>query len=108
MYRHIPSKPRRIQVPIDSPRVLTPIDSNAWEAEEAELEVSTDICKVCNTQHERPVAFHELVLDDSSSSSGIENPNEAHQLLIFEEDSDLGSMPELKDEVNLDTLEIPL
>ena len=47
------------------------------------------------------MAFHEFIPDSSGSSSDIEN-------LVIEEDSDLDSMPELEDETNLDSIEIPL
>ena len=78
------------------------------EAREAELEVNTDICKICHIQHERPVAFHELIPDDSDSSSDAENSNVVCGLSIVKEGSDLGSMPELEDKTDLGTLEIPL
>ena len=87
---------------------MTPIDLNALEAREAELEANTDICRVCCIQHERPVAFHEFIPDDSNSSSDAENSNVIRELPNAEEVSDLGSMPELEDEIDLDTLEIPL
>ena len=59
-------------------------------------------------QHERPVVFHEVILSDSSSSGETENPNEVQELPVVEEDSDLDSMPELEDEVDVGTIEIPL
>ena len=57
LYCDIPLAPRGIPVPMGPPRVLTPIDLDAIEAEEIESENKTDICKVCHVQHERPVAF---------------------------------------------------
>ena len=48
------------------------------------------------------------ILDDSNSSSDAESPNIAHELQPVERNSDLDSIPELKDEVDLDTAEIPL
>ena len=44
----------------------------------------------------------------TSSGSEIGNSNEACETLAHEEGSDLDSMPELEDEINLDTLEIPV
>ena len=88
--------------------MLTPVDLDAIKAEETELETSTYICKVCHIQHERPVAFHEFIPASSSSSSDIENLDETQELPVIEEDSDLDSMPELEDKVNLDSIEIPL
>ena len=101
-------RPRSILVPVDPPRVLTPIDLDELEARKTELKVDTDTCKVCHIQHERPVAFHALILDDSNSSSDAESPNIAHELQPVERNSDLDSIPELEDEVDLDTAEIPL
>ena len=66
------------------------------------------MCKVYHIQPERPVAFHEFISSDTSSASEVGNPNEARETLAPEEDSDLDSMPELEDEINLDTLEIPV
>ena len=61
---------------------------------------------MCHIQPERPVAFHEFILSETSSASEIGNSNEAREALAHEEGSDLDSMPELQDEINLDTLEI--
>ena len=63
---------------------------------------------MCHIQQERPVAFHEFISSDTSSAGEVGNPNEACETLAPEEDSDLDSMPELEDEINLDTLEIPV
>ena len=38
----------------------------------------------------------------------VGNPNEPSETLAPEEGSDLDSIPELEDEINLDTLEIPV
>ena len=73
------------------------------EAEGAGSGVRTDTCKVCHIQPERPVAFHEFISSETSSASEIENPNDAHESLAHEEGSDLDSMPELEDEIDLDT-----
>ena len=107
LYRDIQYKPQRIPVPIDPHRVLTPINLDTLEAREAELEANMDICKVCHIQHERPVAFHELIPDDSNSSSDTENPDVVREPPVVEEGSNLDSMPELEEEIDLDTIEIP-
>ena len=78
------------------------------EAEGTGSEIRTDTCKVCHIQPERPVAFHEFISSETSSISEIGNPNEARKTSAHEEDSDLDSMPELEDEIDLDTLEIPV
>ena len=52
--------------------------------------------------------FHELVSGSSVSSSSVGNNNEALELPVADEGSDIDSMPELEDETNLDFVEIPL
>ena len=52
--------------------------------------------------------FHELVSGSSVSSSSVENNNETLELPVVSEGSDVDSMPELEDETNLDSVEIPL
>ena len=52
--------------------------------------------------------FHELVSGSSVSSSGVGNNGETLELSVVEEGSDVDSMPELEDETNLDSVEIPL
>ena len=108
LYQDIPIRSQPIWIPLNSPRVLTPIDLDAVEAEGSGPEIRTDMCKVCHIQPERPVAFHEFISSETSSASEIGNPNEACETLAHEEGSDLDSMPELEDEINLDTLEIPV
>ena len=98
----------KILTPIPSPRVLTPIDLDALEIEDTELDLPTDICKLSCIEHERPVLFHELVSGSSVSSSSVENNNETLESPVVGEGSDLDSMPELEDETNLDLVEIPL
>ena len=95
----------RILTPIHSPRVLTPVDLDALEVKDPELDLRTDICKLSHIDHERPVIFHELI---SGSSSSVENNNETLELPVVQEESDLDSMPELEDVPNLDLVEIPL
>ena len=98
----------KILTPIPSPRVLTPIDLDALEIEDTELDPSTDICKLSCIDHERPVLFHELVSGSSASSSSVENHSETLESPVVGEGSDLDSMPELEDETNLDLVKIPL
>ena len=70
--------------------------------------IHTDVCKACHIHHERPVLFHELIPEDSDESSEEENRDVVHRLPTVEEDSDHDSMPELEDELDLDSIEIPL
>ena len=98
----------KILTPILSPRVLTPIDLDALEIEDTELDLPTDICKLSCIEHERPVLFHELVSGSSASLSSVENHSETLELPVVGEGSDLDSMPELEDETSLDLVEIPL
>ena len=108
LYRDIPEVPQRILTPIHSPEVLTPVDLNTLEIKDTELDLPTDVCKLSHIEHERPVLFHELVSGSSASLSSIENINETLELPVVDEGSDLDSMPELEDETNLDSVEIPL
>ena len=98
----------RILTLIHSPRVLTPVDLDALEVKDPELDLPTDVCKLSHIDHERPVLFHELILGSSVSSSSVENNNETLESPVVDEGSDLDSMPELEDVPNLDLVEIPL
>ena len=98
----------KILTPILSPRVLTPIDLDALEIEDTELDLPTDICKLSCIEHERPVFFHELISGSSASSSSVEDNNETLESLAVGEGSDVDSMPELEDATYLDSVEIPL
>ena len=93
LYQDMPVGPQGIPIPIVPPRVLTPVDLDALESKETGLKANTDTCKVCHIQHERPVAFHEFIPVSSSSSSDIENLNEACEPAVVEEEGDLDSMP---------------
>ena len=53
-------------------------------------------------------AFHEFIPISSRSSSEVEILNREQELPVGRKDSDLDSMPELEDETNLDSIEIPL
>ena len=108
LYQEVPVVPQRIPKPVPTFEVLPPIDLNVLEAEGTELETTTGICEAGHIQHGRPVAFHEFIAASSSSSSEAENSNREQELPVIEEDSDLDSMPELEDETNLDSIEIPL
>ena len=52
--------------------------------------------------------FHESISGSSASLSSVENNNETLELPVVGEESDVDSMPELEDETNLDSVEIPL
>ena len=69
------------------------------------MDLPTDICKLSHIEHERPVLFHKLI---SVSSSSVGNNNETLELPVVGEGNDVDSMPELEDETNLDSVEIPL
>ena len=108
LYRDIPEVPQRILTPIYAPEVLTPIDLDALEIKDTELDLTTDVCKLSHIEHERPVLFHELISGSSASSSSIGNNNETLELPVVDGESDVDSMPELEDETSLDLVEIPL
>ena len=108
LYRDTFEASLKILTPILSPRVLTPIDLDALEVKDTELDLPTDVCKLIHIEHERPVLFHELVSGSSVSSSSVGNNNETLELPVADEGSDIDSMPELEDETNLDSVEIPL
>ena len=52
--------------------------------------------------------FHASIPGSSVSSSSVGNNNETLELPVAGEGSDIDSMPELEDEANLDSVEIPL
>ena len=108
LYRDTFEASLKILTPILSPRVLTPIDLDALEERETELDLPTDVCELIHIEHERPVLFHELVSGSSVSSSSVGNNNETLESPVANEGSDIDSMPELEDETNLDSVEIPL
>ena len=108
LYQEIPVVSQRVSKPVPTSEVLPPIDLNAFEAEESKLESTTDTCEAGHIQHERPVAFHEFIAHSSSSSSEVEILDGEQELSVVREDSDLDSMPDLEDETNLDSIEIPL
>ena len=108
LYRDIFEASQRILTPIHSPEVLTPVDLDALEIKDTELDLSTDVCKLSYIEHERPVLFHELISGSSASSNSIGNNNETLELPDVGEGSDVDSMPELEDETDLDLVEIPL
>ena len=108
LYRDTFEASLKILTPILSPRVLTPIDLDALEVRDTELDFPTDVCKLTRIEPERPVLFHELISGSSASSSTVENNGETLELPVGREESDLDSMPELEDVPNLDSIEIPL
>ena len=108
LYRDMLEAPPRILTPKHSPEVLIPVDLNVLEIKDTELDLSTDVCKLSHIEHKRPVLFHELISGSSASSSSIGNNNETLKLPVVGEGSDVDSMPELEDETDLDSVEIPL
>ena len=98
----------KILTPIPSPRVLTPIDLDALEIGDTDLDFPADVCKLSCIEHERPVLFHELISGSSASSGSVENNNENLESPVVGEGSDVDSMPELEEATNLDSVEIPL
>ena len=108
LYRDIVETSLRILTPIHSPRILTPIDLDALEAEDTEVNLPTDVCRLSCIEHERPVLFHELISSSSVSSSSVGSNNEILELPVVGEGSDVDSMPELEDVPSLDSVEIPL
>ena len=108
LYRDTFEASLRILTPIHSPQVLTPVDLDALEVKDTELDLPTDVCKLSHIEHERPLLFHELVSGSSVSSSSVGNNDGTLELPVVDEGSDVNSMPELEDETNLDSVEIPL
>ena len=108
LYRDTFEASLKILTPIHSPEVLTPVDLDAPEVKDTELDLPTDVCKLTHIEHERPLLFHELVSGSSDSSSSVGNNDETLELPVEEEGSDVDSMPELEDETNLGSVEIPL
>ena len=108
LYRDTVEASLRILTLIHSPRVLTPVDLDALEIKDTELDLSTDVCKLTHIEHEKPLLFHELVSGSSASSSSVGSNDEISELPVVEEGSDVDSMPELEDETNLGSVEIPL
>ena len=108
LYRDTFETSLRILTPIHSPRTLTPVDLDALEVKDTNLDFTTDVCKLSRIEHERLLLFHELVSGSSASSSSVGNNDETLELPVVEGGSDLDSMPELEDAPNLDLVEIPL
>ena len=108
LYRDTFEASLRVLTPIHSPEVLTPVDLDALEVKDPELDPPTDVCKLSHIDHERPVLFHELISGSSVSSSSVGNNNETLESPVVGEGSDVDSMPELEDVTNSGTIEIPL
>ena len=107
LYRDTFEVSPRILTPILSPEVLTPVDLDALEVRDTELDHFTDVCRLSHIKHERPVLLHELIPGNSASSSSIENIDKTLELPVVGGRSDVDSMPELEDETNLESVEIP-
>ena len=111
LYRDGPAESLRFMVPTGPPEALQPEDLDIVESRS---KVRTDICQVHHMNHERPVVFQEFIPIGSSSSSSsstsgkVEDPNEIQELSAVGGDSDLDSMPDLEEEVDTSTMEIPL
>ena len=75
VYRDITIASPQILTSPSSFEILTPIDLDALEAEEIELEPVTGVCEAGNIQHERPVVFREFISLSSNSSSEVETLN---------------------------------
>ena len=108
LYRDTFEASLRILTPTPSPEVLTPVDLDALEVKDTDLDLLTDVCKLSHIEHERPVLFHELISGSSTSPSSVGNNNEILESPVAGEESDVDSMPELEDVNNSDTVEIPL
>ena len=114
LYRDRPVESLRYMVPTGPPETLKPED---LDVAETGSKVRTDTCQVHCIHPRRPVAFQEFIPIGSSSSSSsrssstsdeIGHPNETQELSVTAGDSDLDSMPELEDDIDSNTIEIPL
>ena len=114
LYRDRPVESLRYMVPTGPPETLKPED---LDVPETRSEIKTDTCQVRCIHPRRPVAFQEFIPIGSSSSSSsrssstsdeIGHPNETQELSVTAGDSDLDSMPELEDDIDSNTIEIPL
>ena len=114
LYRDRPVESLRYMVPTGPPETLKPED---LDIAESRSKVRTGTCQVHCIRPRRLVAFQEFIPIGSSSSSsscnsgtsdGIGNSNETQELSVTAGDSDLDSMPELEDEIDVSNIEIPL
>ena len=76
LYRDTFEASLRILTPIHSPEVLTPVDLDALEVKDTELDFPTDVCKLSHVEHKRPLLFDELISGSSANSGSIGNTNE--------------------------------
>ena len=114
LYRDRSVESLRYMVPTGPPETLKPED---LDVAETRSKVRTDTCQVHCIHPRRPVAFQEFIPIGSSSSSSsrssntsdeIGHSNETQELSVTAGDSDLDSMPELEDEIDITNIEIPL
>ena len=114
LYRDRPVESLRFMVPVGPPETFKPEDLDIAESRST---VRTDTCQVHHIHPRRLVAFQEFIPIGSSSSSSssssstsdeIENSNETQELSVIGGDSDLDSMPELEDEIDVSNIKIPL
>ena len=109
LYRDTFEASLRILTPIHSPKVLTPVDLDALEVKDTELDLPTDVCKLISHRARKAIAFSQVdIRQFPVSSSSVGNKDETLELTVVEEGSNVDSMPELEDETNLDSVEIPL
>ena len=108
LYRDTFEASLRTLTPILSPGVLTPVDLDALEVKDTELDLPTDICHLTHIEHERPLLFHELVSGSSVSSRSIGDNDETLELPVVEEGSEVDSIPDLEDGIDVSNIEIPL
>ena len=117
LHRDRPVGSLRYMVPTGPPETLKPED---LDVAETRSKVKTDTCQVHCIHPRRPVAFQEFIPIGSSSSSSsnssrssstsdeIGDSNETQELSVTAGDSDLDSMPELEDDIDVSNIEIPL
>ena len=108
LYRDTFEASLRTLTPILSPRVLTPVDLDALEVKDTELDLPTDICKLTHIEHERPLLSHELISGSSVSSRSVGDNDETLELPVVEEGSEVDSIPDLEDGIDVSNIEIPL
>ena len=114
LYRDRPVELLRYMVPVGPPETLKPEDLDIVGSRS---EVRTDTCQLHYIHPRRPITFQEFIPIGSSSSSSSSNSstpeeigdsNETQELSVTAGDSDLDSMPELEDEIDISNIEIPL
>ena len=112
LYRDRPVESLRYMVPVGPPETLKPEDLDIIESRS---EVRTGTCQLHYIHPRRPIAFQEFIPIGSSSSSDpsssstsdeIGDSNETQELSVTAGDSDLDSMPDLEDDINVSNIEM--